>query len=66
MRMKQRVVIRKGQLWRKRRTHNTDLPPYYVRVISKGKHDKWKTMASDGCTHTFIAFILIKHFDLVE
>jgi len=61
-----RVPIRKGQLWRKKaRFHSASVPPFYAEVIGS-KGTRWKTVCSDGNTHTFLPHILYQKFDLIE
>jgi hypothetical protein len=56
-----RINVRKGQTWKKRRGQY----PFYAMVTGK-KGGKVKTVCSDGNTHTFLPFILVQKFDLVE
>lgn len=58
------IKIKRGQVWKKRLTVHPK--PFYAIIVSKGKNDKWKAKCSDGNTHTFNRYILLKKFDLVE
>lgn len=55
--------ISKGQLWQKKKTISGE--PFFALVIGK-KDSKWKTLCSDGNTHSFLPFILTQKFHLVE